>query len=212
MKRLLFLFLVFGAIGANAQNDERAQEILDAVSKKYKDIPSFKTSFTYSMESTATGAKESYPGDVTVKGSKYRLRMGGQEVINNGTTVWTYMKESNEVNISDYQPDDDEISPTKIFSVYKNGYKYVFNDEVKEKGVPYEVVDLIPENRNSAVFKVRLTVHKKDKTIKSMRIFEKNGNRSVYIITKFTPDVAVDDKLFAFDKTQYKGVEVIDLR
>lgn len=210
------LLLLVSAVAANAQNnfkaEDKAEDILDAVSKKYKDIPAFKTSFTYTMESTSTGAKESYPGDATVKGAKYRLKMGGQEVINNGTTVWTYMKESNEVNISDYQPDEDEISPTKIFSVYKNGYRYVFNEEIKEKGVAYEVVDLIPENRNSQVFKVRLVVNKKDKMIKSMRIFEKNGNRSVYTINKFTPDDNVDDKLFAFDKSQYKGVEVIDLR
>ncbi|MBC7921093.1 MAG: outer membrane lipoprotein carrier protein LolA [Ferruginibacter sp.] len=193
-------------------NDAKAEEILEAMSERYQAVPAYKTSFTYTLESSATGAKESYPGELTVKGGKYRLKMGGQEIINNGTTVWTYMKESNEVNISDYEPEEDEIAPNKIFTVYKKGYKSVFTEENKEKGVVYEVVDLIPENRNNQVFKIRLTVSKKDKSIKSMQVFEKNGNRSLYTITKFVPDVAVDDKLFAFDKSQYKDVEIIDLR
>lgn len=214
MKKLVSIILLAFActVTVYGQTDPKAGDILDAMSKKYKAIPAFKASFTYTMESEAKKGKEDYTGDITVKGSKYYLKLGNQEVINNGTTVWTYMKESNEVNVSDYEPDEDEITPTKIFTIYKKGYKYTFLEETKEKGVAYEVVDLIPENRNSQVFKVRITVNKKDKSIKSMRIFEKNGNRSVYTINKFTPNVTVDDKLFAFDKSQYKGVEVIDLR
>jgi len=45
-----------------------------------------------------------------------------------------------------------------------------------------------------------------------VRVFEKNGNKAVYTIDKFTVDNNMDDKLFAFDENQHKGVEVIDLR
>jgi outer membrane lipoprotein carrier protein len=209
----VFAFLTNNPIAqAQTTNDLKAGEILDAMSKKYKAIPAFKASFNYSTENKATGGKENFPGELTVKGSKFRLKMAGQEVINNGTTVWTYMKESNEVNISDYEPDEQDISPAKIFNVYKKGYKYTFTEETKDKGIAYEVVDLIPEKKNSQVFKVRFTVSKKDKSIKSVKVFEKNGNRSVYTITKFATSNNIDDKLFAFDEAQYKNVEVIDLR
>jgi outer membrane lipoprotein carrier protein len=210
----LALSLLTIAFSSQAQtnNDERAEEILEDVSARYKPIIAFRASFTYTLENTGSGAKESYPGELIVKGPKYRLQLGDQEVINNGTTVWTYMKDAQEVNISNYEPDDDEISPSKIFNIYQKGYKYTFNTEMREKGVTYEVVDLIPENRNSPIFKIRLTISKKDKSLKNMRVFEKNGTRSLYNITKFAPDDTVEDKLFAFDKSKYKGVEVIDLR
>jgi outer membrane lipoprotein carrier protein len=210
----LFIISLGGSNPAQAQssvNDPRAESILEAVSKKYKSIGAFHSSFIYTLESSAD-AKESYTGDLTVKGAKYRLKMGGQEIINNGTTVWTYLKESNEVNITNHEADDDEISPSKIFTVYKKGYKYAFNDDVREKGITYEVVDLIPENRNSQIFKIRLFIIKKDKTIKNMRVFEKSGNRSFYTITKFDPDDTIDEKPFIFEKSKYKGIEVIDLR
>ena len=218
MKKIISAFLVaFSLTGlSHAQtvptNDPKAGEILDAMSKKYKSIPAFKASFTYSTENKTTGNKESFPGELTVKGNMFRLKMAGQEVINNGSTVWTYMKESNEVNISDYEPDEQEITPNKIFNVYKKGYKYTFTEETKDKGVSYEVVDLIPEKKNSRVFKVQFTVNKKDKSIKNVKVFEKNGNRATYTITKFTATNNIDDKLFAFDEAQYKDVEVIDLR
>jgi hypothetical protein len=54
-------------------------------------------------------------------------------------------------------------------------------------------------------------VNKKDRSIKSFRTFERNGNKYNYTITKFTP-VDVEDKTFVFDKSKYKGVEVEDLR
>jgi outer membrane lipoprotein carrier protein len=154
---------------------------------------------------------QSYKGDLAVKGAKYHLNMGEQEIINNGSTVWTYLKESNEVNISDYEPDEDEISPSKIFNIYKQGYKYTFLEETKEAGQVYEVVELTPEDKSKQIFKVRLTVNKKDKSMRSLKVFEKNGNRYLYTVQKFVP-TEIDDNYFAFDKSKYKGVEVIDLR
>jgi len=193
-------------------NDPRAESILERVTLKYKPIVAFRASFLYTLESSGSGAKESYPGELVVKGQKYRMKLGEQEVINNEITIWTYLKDANEVNISNYEPEADEINPSRVFHLYKKGYKYLFNGETKEKGITYEVVDLIPENRNSQVFKIRLTIHKADKTLKHLRVFEKNGTRSLYSITKFTPDDTVEDKLFAFDVSKHKGVEVIDLR
>jgi outer membrane lipoprotein-sorting protein len=177
MKKLIYLVVLsFACITTvQAQKDKRAAEILDAMSEKYRAVPAFKAQFTYTMESPSTGINETYNGDIAVKGSKFHLNMGEQEIINNGSTVWTYLKESNEVNISDYEPDEDEISPTKIFNIYKKGYKYSFLEETKEGGQVYEVVDLIPEDKSKQIFKVRLMVNKKDKSMRSLRVFEKNG-------------------------------------
>ena len=213
MRKLLYVivFLFFCVGSAFAQKEKRAAEILDAMSQKYKAIPAFKAQFSYTLESPSTGVNETYKGDLAVKGTKYHLNMGEQEIINNGSTVWTYLKEANEVNISDYEPDEDEISPSKIFTIYKQGYKYAFLEETKEAGQIYEVVELTPEDKTKQVFKVRLTVNKKDKSMRSLKVFEKNGNRYLYTVQKFTP-TEIDDNYFAFDKSKYKGVEVIDLR
>lgn len=213
MKNLLLIIgMVFaGHCFLYAQNDTKALAILDAMSKKYKDIPSFKAKFTYALEGNA-GVNEVSEGEIIVKGGKFILKIAGQEIINNGTTVWTYMKEANEVNISDYEPDENEITPTKIYTMYKKGYKYIFLEEKVDAGKPYEVVDLVPEDKKNQVFKVRIEINKKDKSVKSWKVFEKNGNRYLYTVKSFEPSYKIEDNLFSFDKTKYKGVEVIDLR
>jgi chaperone LolA len=214
MKRLKYLVAVLLATvitTAQAQNDPKAGEILDAMSEKYKAVPAFRASFTYTLESPGSNLKENYSGDITVKNGKFHLKMGEQEVINNGTTVWTYLKESNEVNISDYQPEEDAITPTNIYTIHKKGYKYTYVEQKKEGGQTYDVVDLTPENKNAQIYKIRLVVNRKDRSVRSFKTFEKNGNRQNYLITKFAP-AEVDDKLFVFDQSKYKNVEVVDLR
>lgn len=210
-RNALFVLLLSLTTAVYAQKDKRAGEILDAMSKKYQAIPSFTAQFAYTLESPSAGINETYQGDVFVKGDKYHLNTGEQEIINNGTTVWTYLKESNEVNIADYEPEADEITPSKIFNIYKQGYKYTFVEELKENGQTYEVVDLVPEDKNSQIFKVRLTVNKKDNSLRNFKAFEKSGNRYVYNVENLKP-AEIDDTVFAFDKSKYKGVEVVDLR
>lgn len=214
MKKVILMLIFVGAMVQNifAQYDPKALSILDAMSKKYKEIPGFKAKFSYSLMSDVTGVKETSEGEITVKGGKFILKLANQEIINNGTTVWTYVKESNEVNISDYQPDENDITPTKIYTMYKKGYKYFFVEEKTEAGKTFETVDLIPEEKKNQIFKVRIEVNKKDKTVKSWKIFEKNGNRYLYAVKLFTPETALPDNMFNFDKTKYKGVEVVDLR
>jgi outer membrane lipoprotein carrier protein len=207
---LLAICLHLGA--AYAQQDPKAAETLDAVSKKYQQIKSFKAKFTYSLESPTAGINETSEGEIVVEGQKFNLKLSGQEIINNGTTVWTYLKESNEVNITNYEPGEEDITPSRIYTIYKKGYKYAFLQEKQDGGKVYEVIDLIPEDKNNQFFKVRLEINKKDKTIRSWKIFEKNGNRYLYVVKSFIPDFKVDESFFSFDKSKYKNVEVVDLR
>lgn len=211
MRKILTVLALIMSQLIYAQNDKKAAAILDAMSNKYKTMTSFKIAFTYTNE--GEGTKESLKGDATVKGTKFRLKMAGQEVFNDGKLMTTYIKESNEATVNNYDPKDiGDIDPTKIYTIYKKGYKYMFIEEVTESGRVYEVVELSPEKKDSKVAKVQIKVDKKDKSVKSWKITQRAGQRSTFKVDKFTPNVKVDDKFFAFDASQYKGVEVIDLR
>ncbi|MBC8110466.1 MAG: outer membrane lipoprotein carrier protein LolA [Verrucomicrobia bacterium] len=213
MKKLPFIIILsFFITAVQAQNDVKAGQILESVSQKYKTVPAFKANFTILRESSANGVKpETDLGAIKVKGSKYHIKLKEQEVFNNGNTVWTYLKKGNEATITDYMPDDDALSPTNIYTIYKKGYKYVFVEEAKEAGQTYEVVDLIPEKKNQQVYKIKLTIDKKTKTLKRWKVFEKNGNRYTYTINDFVP-LNIEDKEFVFDKAKYPGVAIEDLR
>lgn len=204
---LLISTLVFG------QKDQKATAILDEMSKKYQNMKSFSASFTYGTEGNNAKMTENYKGDVTVKGAKFKLKLAGQEVFANGKDLYTYVKETNEVNITEFDPAmQEEFSPTKIYTIYKKGYKYVFLEEVKEGSQFYEVVELSPEDKSSKIAKLQIKVNKSDKSVKSWKIWDKSGKRTVFRVDKFMPNAPADDKIFTFDKKLYPGVEVVDLR
>ncbi len=196
-----------------AQKDKKATAILDEMSKKYQTMKSFSAAFTYGVEGTNAKMTESYKGDVTVKGPKFRLKMAGQDVFANGKDLYTYVKETNECSVTEFNPNEmEELSPTKIYTIYKKGYKYVFLEEVKEGSQFYEVVELSPEDKSSKVAKVQIKIGKKDKSVKSWKVWDKSGKRTVFRVDKFVPNSPAEDGMFTFDKKKYPGVEVVDLR
>lgn len=211
-KGLLIIIALFFGINANAQ-DKKAEAILDAMSAKYKALKTFNANFTYGIEGANMKLSNVFTGNVTVKGNKFKLKTAGQEIFNNGKDLYTYVKETNEVNISEFNPNDDsDFSPTKIYSIYKKGYKYIFKEEKKEGSVSYEVVELSPTSGKSNVAKIQITVNKTDKSIKTWKVWDKSGKKTLFRIDKFVPNVAATDALFTFDKAKYPGVEVVDLR
>jgi outer membrane lipoprotein carrier protein len=213
MKKLLFaILLTFVGTISYSQYDPKALEILEAMSKKYKAISAFEANLTSGMTNDSEGINEEFKGKITVKGDMFRLLLDDQEIINNGTTVWTYLPSAKEVNIDNFDPGSDEVNPTKIFDMYKKGFKYLYLADKTEGGVVCEEVDLVPEKKDAQYFKIKMMIVKKDKSIQSWTMFDKSGNRYKYTITKFVPNVKVDDAFFSFDPKKYPGVEVIDLR
>ena len=207
---LLSLTLLL-TLPAFAQKDKRAQVILDAMSKKYKSLKSYQAAFTYA--SVGAGANESYKGDLTVKNEKFRLVLGGQEVFTDGVTMSTYIKESNEVNVQDYDKNEtSELNPTQIYTIYKRGFDYRFLKEQKQGGRTLEVIELTPNRQKSSIATIQISVDKADRSVRNWLIINKDGKRTTYTITKFTPNASVADSYFVFDKGKYPGVEVVDLR
>lgn len=193
---------------AFSQGDKKSTEILDAMSSKYQNMKSFKALFTYTPD-----GGQAMKGDVTVKGSKYKLKMAGQEIYNDGKLMATYIKETNEVNLQDFDPAAaGDLDPTKIYTAYKKGFKHSFVQEKKQGGTMVDVVELTSTNKNSQVAKVQLWISKVDKSIKGWKIFQKNGQKVNYEVQQFQPNVAVADKDFTFNSKLYPGVEVVDLR
>lgn len=213
MKKSIFVLL--GALfitSAFAQYDPKALEVLEAMSKKYKAISAFEANLTSTLLNESAGVKDEFKGKITVKGDKYRLELPEQQVYNNGTTVWTYLPEQKEVNIDNFDPKSDDLNPSKIFEMYKKGFKYMLMGDNNEGGVLCDEIDLVPEKKDAQYFKIKMLISKKDKSVNSWTMFDRGGNRYKYVITKFTPNVKVDDSFFNFDKKKFPGVREEDLR
>ncbi len=195
-----------------AQTDAKAQEILKGVSAKYRSYKSLSADFKLVIADQKTKKSENQSGSITIKGSQFNLAMKDQTVMSDGKNSWTFLKESNEVQISEAKTDANAITPTTIFTMYERGFKSKFITEKKSGTKTIQMIQLVPEDAKKAFFKIELSIDKKDKYVTEAKVFNKDGNIITYSIAKFNPNVNVTDDLFTFNKVKYPGVEVVDLR
>lgn len=207
MKKLLTLSLLLVFMQVDAQYDPEALAVLDAMSSKYKKIEAFKANFSQTLTNESAGLNETISGDVAVKGDKYVLEVSGQKIYNNGTDVYTYNAEVNEVTISPNDPESGEITISNVYDLYKNGFKYAL---AEKKSNGDRVIELDPESREKSYFKIRMTIGAND-DLKSFTVFERTGNKYVYSINSFTA-TNLSDSYFTFDTKKYPNIEVIDFR
>ncbi|HAS43290.1 MAG TPA: cell envelope biogenesis protein LolA [Microscillaceae bacterium] len=193
-----------------AQQDAQAKKVLDAVKNKYNNMKAFGASFKYSLKS-AGGVTDNFRGSITVAKKMFHMKAGGQEVMTDGITQWTYLKETNEVNITDYEPDEG-ITPNKIYSIYEEGFKYRLLP-AESKGA-FHTIEMVPQDRKKyQLIKLKIRVKKINNTIMGWETFEKSGNRYVYSVLKFIEHKnGLSKKFFQFNPKKYPDVEVTDLR
>ncbi|MDB5227700.1 MAG: gliding motility protein [Bacteroidota bacterium] len=193
-------------------NDPKAKTLLDAVSKTYKGFSSIQADITLNIINPSQNKTTTQTGNVFIKGEKYKIVMGKQEIFCDKQSVWTYLKDINEVQINDYEANKDEITPSNIFTIYQNDFNYVMSGEEMVEKTNCYMVDLMPKDKGKPFFKVRIWIDKNAKYIKRMKVFDKNGNLYVYNVTSFKTKANLDDNFFKFDAASHPGVHVEDLR
>ncbi|WP_395627377.1 outer membrane lipoprotein carrier protein LolA [Daejeonella sp.] len=216
MKKFLIgaLLVMAPGIGAFAQSEVKAKEILAEVSKKYRSYDVIKTDFSYTLENPQAKIKETQLGTLIVKSklNKYKIILKGQELISDGKNQWTYLKADKEVQLSEVDNSSDALNPAKLFTIYEKGFKSVYINDTKLNGKTLHNIDLTPLDSKRSFFKVRLQIDKITKQIMNALIFDKNGNRYTYTIKTFIPNVKVPESTFTFDAKLYPGVDLVDLR
>lgn len=214
-KIVLSLILAAGFAGnIYAQTDAKAKAILAEVSKKYRSYDVVKTDFTFVLDNQQAKIKETQQGTLIVKAkaNKYKVVMTNQDLISDGKSQWTYLKDDKEVQVSNADNGSDALNPAKIFTVYEKGFKYLYTGESKSGSKVYQMIDLTPLDINKSYFKIRLSIDKAAKQIANVLIFDKNGNKYTYQVKTLVPNVKVPESTFSFDAKKYPGVEVVDLR
>ena len=197
----------------DAKNDPEAKKVLDAVSAKFKSFSSVQAGFAYKVENGAGKAISNKTGTIYMKGTKYKVTFGGQEIFCDGKTVWNYDKSSNEVTISNLDASAGTITPQKLFTnFYDKDFLYVMNGEKKAGTKTLQEIEMTPTDKSKPFHKVYLQVDKTAKTIYSTKVLENGGNRYTYTVSSMKTNLPIADNSFTFNKSKYPGVEEVDLR
>jgi outer membrane lipoprotein carrier protein len=211
----LFVLVMCGTVqNASAQNDPKAKAVLEAVSKKINSLKSLKANFTLSLSGGKGGkVTDTKKGSIALKGQKYHLLISGQEIICDTKTIWTYNKDAKEVQVSNYNPSEQAMSPAKLFTnFYDKDYKYSYKGETKEQNKKCDLIELIPTDKSKQLSKIELMVEKATSTIIGGNYWEKNGNKYKIAISNYTPNTNIPDSYFTWEPKEHPGVETVDLR
>ena len=218
-KIILSVALCICAIAMQAQEeavDTKASAILQSLSKKTKAYKTIKAEFDITMYGKDKAVTDKQKGNLIVKGGKYKLEVKNQVVISDSNTMWTYLKDANEVqinNVDHASADKGAISPTNIFTIYEKGFKSHFDGETTEKGATIENISLFPKHPEKEKYHtLKLKIDKTKNQIVGVVVFMKDGTVMEYTIDSLATDSDLGDATFKFNPKDYPGIDVEDLR
>ena len=152
MKKTLFILLVaFLPLHIVAQNSA-VQRVKAALAELKNSAYEGKFSLQYYNELNDVTDKQS--GEITLKGDKFRIMLGGNETKFNGKTQWIFVSDYNEVSITEPTVDElKDISPLAMIEYY------VAKDKISE-GKDGEINFYPTQPKESEYFRIELRLNK----------------------------------------------------
>ena len=209
MNKLATIFLLAISTVLFAQ-DQVAKDVLDKLSATTKSYKNMTIGFDFIFKNTRQNINETQKGTLILEDDNFRLEMEGQIIINDSESQWVYLTDMNEVQIMDHDPEDDMMSPNKLFTIYEEGYKYTYVGAESVGITRLHIIDLFPEE-SGAFMKITLVVDAAKEQLNTITIFDKNGGNYSYKVNTFTTN-SNNLTPFTFNLSKYPNVEVIDLR
>lgn len=211
---ILFILVLSANLVGLSQQDPAAKEILDRVAQKNKQFTSIQSEFELIIENRREDQVSTSSGIIKIKGEKYYLESMGTKVFFNGTTLWSYMEDVNEVTITEPNQEEDDLieNPIKIFDFYNRDFKYRLVGEAKlDEGWMYEI-DLFPNNLEQPYSRFKIFISRDTEELHMLKAVGKDGIDYTASLKNMKYNEELPDSEFEFDPSKYKGIEIIDLR
>lgn len=209
---LLACICLFGlALPLMAQQLD-AVGILDRTSDAFRKVGGVQVGFTVQTYMKGT-LQDTSAGSIRLKGEKFVLDAEGVKTWFDGRTQWSYLVNSDEVNVSEPTYEElQSINPYALLSVYKHGYQVKFGKSNTYNGKPaYEVILTATDKRKELQSGI-LFIAKDNLQPLSISMTDRGGSRVTVSVTSYKTGQPYADTLFTFDKKAYPTAEVIDLR
>lgn len=204
MKKLLvFITILTFTFNGFSQNSAKAKSLLDEVATKVESYKNMYIEFSHSLDNKEAEVHQETKGNVTLQGDLYHLNYMGTEQIFDGKKVYLIIHEDEEVIIQSPSNEEETLTPSKMFSFYKNGYNYAMGDLKNVKGIKIQYVNLLPIDSNSEITNVKVGIDVKTKHIYNIIETGDNGTVTTLTVRNFKTNQPISSKIFSFDKAKY---------
>lgn len=208
LRHLILLAACIVSAALSAKDDPKA--ILDAAVDKLENSGGVRGQFTITQ---FEGTKETgtTQGHLTMKGDKYTLTTPEHITWYDGETQWTWLKSSNEVNVT--RPTQAELrksSPAALLGAYKKGYKLTMKRS-KLRGQKVWEITMTAVSSASRPERVVIDIAEESYTPMCLRA-RNDGNWTRFAIYEYAVKQNFTDDDFRFKQSDYPSAEVVDLR
>lgn len=199
MKKLLSIILIF-CLGVSA-SAQTAQSVMDKCASVVTAKKGAKANFHIANSKIGNTS-----GTIAIKGTKFTATTPDASIWFDGKTQWTYMKKTNEVNISTPNAAKQaQMNPLTFIYLYKKGYKL----SLKTVDGMHEV-HMQAQNKNAGIPELYVVIDKKTNVPSQVRMQQK-GKWTTINISNFKA-TAMADAAFTFNSKDFPTAEIIDLR
>jgi len=206
MKNISILLIVLSSFFSVAQTQNKAEALLDEVAQKVDGYKNIYIEFDHKFDNEDADVHQETRGNVHLKSDLYHLNYMGTEQIYDGKKTYLIIHEDEEVIIQNSSNSEEEtLTPSKMFSFYKNGYSYEMGDLKTIKGIKIQYVKLIPIDSNSEVDHFLIGIDVKTKHIYNIFETGNNGTITTLEVRTFKTNQAISEKLFIFDQIKYRN-------
>jgi outer membrane lipoprotein-sorting protein len=190
-----------------------AAELLSKAAAIYNNSNGITASFVLRTFSEVQHTSESFEGVIQLKGDKFTLVTPGAKTWYDGTTQWTYMEQTEEVNIS--APEGDElqfVNPAILLNSYQKGFTALYKGESAAAGGKTAHTIVLTPKKKSDITSVELQLEKFSGMPVRISVQMKNKTGNTIQISNIQTGINQPDSFFSFKKADYPHAEMIDLR
>jgi outer membrane lipoprotein carrier protein len=213
MKKQLCLLLLLSNLWAFQQSDNQAAML--KLLQSLNTMDAFQANFLYTSQEANNPQEElleSIKGTIYTQGVKYHLVLEGQEIICNGQVIWNYLPQVKEVQITEYDPEQEGLDPIKLLTLDRTGFIPISLNTKAIDGRSCDVIELAAAEPEAWIRKLTLAIDQQGKKIKYLEALDAEQCYHCFQIIEFDATKELPDSYFEFDLDQHPEIEVIDLR
>ena len=181
---------------------QTAMQVLDKAAAEFKQSASVNISFEVGVNG------EVDKGSILLQGNKFCTKLSNKTMWFDGKTMWTYVHDNEEVNISEPSASQvAKINPYSFLNMYKQGYDVAFGGNTSEY---FEVV-LTAVDAKASVKKMIVRVNKKTNAPTYVMMGSTKADMEISVLS-YKKGTKQPDSAFKFDKKKYPKVDIVDLR
>ena len=205
----LLLALVLTAISivsAQTKSDD-PQQILERASAKLRSSNGINVTFSLTQKDKYGHAQGSAKGIIKIKGNKFYMKEGDNEIFCNAVQTWNYDGQTEVTVTKAENADAGDLSPQQILSGFN---KADFNFKlISSSGTNYGI-QLTPVDKRKNFKQIIIYVSKPGNLITKAVITDKTDNITEITFSNINLNATIPDTQFSFDISKHPGVEVIN--